>query len=52
MNGIKVSEGGQFRIFFVVQRKDKIVVLHAFEKKSQRTSKADMELDKQRLKLF
>ena len=49
---VKVSEGGQFRIFYVVRRKESIVVLHAFEKKSQRTSNADIELGKQRLKLI
>lgn len=48
---IKVSEAGQFRIFYVIQRKDGIVVLHAFEKKSQRTATADIELGKQRFKL-
>ena len=49
---VKVSEGGQFRIFYLVRRKESIVVLHAFEKKSQRTSNADIELGKQRLKLI
>jgi len=47
---IKISEGGQFRVFYVTRRKEGIVVLHAFEKKAQRTAKADVEQGKQRLK--
>ena len=49
---IKISEGGQFRVFYVIRRKEGIVVLHAFEKKTQRTSKADLEQGRQRLKLI
>ncbi len=47
---IKISESGQFRVFYVTRRKDSIVVLHAFEKKTQRTSKGDIATGKQRLK--
>ncbi len=47
---IKISEGGQFRVFYVTRRRESIVVLHAFEKKTQRTAKSDIELGKQRLK--
>ena len=47
---IKVSEGRQFRVFYVTQRKDSIVVLHAFEKKSQKTRKADLTTAGKRLK--
>lgn len=49
---IKISEGGQYRIFYVTRRGENIVVLHAFEKKTQRTSKADLEKGRQRLKLI
>ena len=48
---IKVSEGGEHRVFYVMRRDEEIVVLHAFVKKTQRTAKADIELGKQRLKL-
>jgi len=48
---IKISEGGQHRVFYVMRRNEGIVILHAFEKKTQRTSKSDIELGKQRLKL-
>ncbi len=47
---IKISESGQFRVFDVTRRRDSIVVLHAFEKKTQRTSKGDIATGKQRLK--
>jgi len=48
---IKVSEGGEHRVFYVMRRDEGILVLHAFEKKTQRTAKSDIDLGKQRLKL-
>lgn len=48
---IKISEGGEHRVFYVTRRNEGIVILHAFEKKTQRTSKSDIDLGKQRLKL-
>jgi putative addiction module killer protein len=47
---IKISQGGAYRVFYVVRRGERIVVLHAFEKKTQRTAKSDIERGKQRLK--
>lgn len=47
---IKISEGGQYRVFYVMRRSEGIVVLHAFEKKTQRTLKSDIEQGKKRLK--
>ena len=47
---IKISEGGEYRIFYVMRRGDGIIVLHAFEKKTKRTAKADIDVGKQRLK--
>ncbi len=48
---IKVQdESKQYRVFYVVKRREAIHVLHAFEKKSRKTRKADIELGKQRLK--
>ncbi len=46
---IKISERGQYRVFYVVRRRSGILVLHAFEKKTRRTSKLDIDLGKQRL---
>ena len=47
---IKISEGGEHRIVYLMSRSDRILVLHAFQKKTRRTAKADMELSKQRLR--
>ncbi len=47
---IKITEDGQFRILYLTQQMEKIVVLHAFEKKTRRTAKSDIDLAKQRLK--
>jgi phage-related protein len=47
---IKIVEGGQFRVLYLTQRGEDIVVLHAFEKKTQRTAKSDIDLAKQRLR--
>jgi len=49
---IKISQWGQYRVFYVIRRKEEIIVLHAFEKKTQRTAKADIEQGRQRLKLL
>lgn len=46
---IKVKdESGAFRVFYVVRRRDGIHVLHAFQKKTQKTRKSDVELGKSR----
>ncbi len=48
---IKVrDEGNQYRVFYVVRRREAIHVLHAFQKRSRKTAKADIQLGKQRLK--
>jgi len=47
---IKIAEDGQYRVFYLTRRMEEIVVLHAFEKKTRRTAKSDIDLGKQRLK--
>ena len=48
---LKISEAeGQFRVVYVVARNDRIYVLHAFQKKTQRTTQRDIELARARLK--
>ena len=42
------DESGAFRVFYVVRRRDGIHVLHAFQKKTQKTRKSDIELGKSR----
>ena len=47
---IKISEGGEHRVFYLMRRSEGMLVLHAFEKKTRRTAKSDIDLGKQRLK--
>ncbi len=44
------DESGAFRVFYVVGRRDGIHVLHALQKKTQKTRKSDIELGKSRFK--
>jgi len=43
---------GAFRTVYVTKFADSIYVLHAFQKKTQKTAKADLELARQRYKLI
>ena len=43
---------GAFRTVYVIEGKQGLVVLHAFEKKTQKTSKKDIGLAKSRLKIL
>lgn len=47
---IRIHYRGQHRIIYVANRGGAIVILHAFEKKTQRTSKRDIDLAKKRFK--
>jgi phage-related protein len=48
---LKISEkAGQFRVIYVTQRRDRIYVLHAFQKKTQRTPQKDIDLARARFK--
>jgi phage-related protein len=42
------DRNGAFRVFYVVRRRDGIHVLHAFQKKTQRTRKSDIDLGRSR----
>lgn len=44
------DEDGIYRVIYVVKYLDKIHVLHAFKKKTQKTPKSDLDLAKSRLK--
>ncbi len=46
------DEAGAFRVFYVVESGDAVYVLHAFQKKTQRTSKQDLDKGKARYKLI
>lgn len=49
---IRIKQGEQFRIIYVANVGDYVYVLHAFQKKTQKTSKRDLALAKERLKLI
>jgi phage-related protein len=42
------STNGAFRIIYVAKLEDFVYVLHAFEKKSQKTTQTDLELARKR----
>lgn len=44
------DESGAFRVIYVAKFSDAIYVLHCFQKKTQKTSKADLDLAKKRLR--
>ena len=46
------DEAGAFRVIYVAKFEDAVYVLHAFQKKSQRTSGADLDLAAARYKLI
>jgi phage-related protein len=46
---IRIQTGRAFRVLYVAKFAEAIYVLHAFEKKSQRTAKRDLDLAQQRL---
>lgn len=51
VNEIRIKdEGGQFRVLFVVKFADALHVLHAFQKKTQKTAQQDIELARSRYK--
>ena len=47
---IRVQYEGQFRVIYVAKLRESIYVLHAFQKKTERTSKQDLDLARNRLK--
>lgn len=46
---IRIQTGSSFRVLYVAKFAEAIYVLHAFEKKSQRAAKRDLDLAQQRL---
>ncbi len=41
---------GAFRVIYLATLPDRLVILHAFQKKSQRTARPDIELARKRLR--
>lgn len=46
---IRLHRGGEHRVLYVAKFEEAVYVLHAFEKKTQRTPKRDLDLAKARL---
>lgn len=44
------EEGGAFRVIYLAQLADAVYVLHAFQKKTQKTAQADLDLAGRRLR--
>ncbi|MGH8453739.1 MAG: type II toxin-antitoxin system RelE/ParE family toxin [Nevskiales bacterium] len=49
---IRIRTGGTFRVLYLVHRGGSVYVLHAFQKKTQKTPAPDIELSRQRLRLI
>lgn len=47
---IRIMHGGQFRVIYIAKVADAVYVLHAFQKKTQKTRKQDIDAAKQVLK--
>ena len=43
---IRIQHEGQYRVIYVASFEDKVYVLHAFQKKTQKTSKQDLDAAK------
>ena len=48
VNELRVRVGGAFRVIYVAKLAEAVYVLHAFQKKSQRTARLDIELARSR----
>ena len=46
---IRLQAGTAHRVFYIAKFTEAVYVLHAFEKRTRRTRKADVELAKERL---
>jgi phage-related protein len=46
---IRIHTGTQHRIFYVARFEEAVYVLHAFEKKTQKTARQDLDLGRARL---
>ena len=49
---IRIRTGDAYRVFYVTRFEEAIYVLHAFQKKTQKTARGDIELGQQRYKFL
>ena len=50
VNEIRISVEGEFRAIYVAKFFEAVYVIHAFQKKSQKTARSDIELARKRYK--
>ena len=50
VNEVRVRAGNAYRLIYVARFSEAVYVLHAFEKKSRKTSKPDLELARKRFR--
>ncbi len=48
VNELRVRAGGAYRVIYLAKFAEAVYVLHAFEKKSRKTARLDVELARQR----
>ncbi len=48
---IRIRAGGAYRVFYVAKFEEVVYVLHAFQKKTQKTAKQDIEIGQQRYRI-
>ena len=48
VNELRVRAGGAYRVLYVAKFAEAVYVLHAFEKKTRKTARLDVELARQR----
>ena len=49
---IRIHHKGRYRVIYVAKFDDAVHVLHAFQKKTQKTRKQDVEIARRRLKVI
>ncbi len=49
---LRIRAEGAFRVFYVTKRAEGIVVLHAFQKKTQQTAQLDLDLAAKRYRQY
>jgi phage-related protein len=48
---IRINKQGAFRVIYIIQKNETLYVLHAFQKKTRKTARQDIELARLRLTL-
>ena len=49
---IRVHDGNEYRVFFVARLEEAVYVLHCFEKKTQKTRQADIQMGQRRYRVL